>query len=363
MKVKTESFKDLVNRVAVGASNNKLRPITQLMLVSGKGTEVTAVTTDGTNYLYVYDETDKEVDFYAVVPVEQFSKLISKMTSEYIELFVENDVLTVIGNGEYTIELPLDENGKAIVYPDPYDEFINKKHHVVEGEINVSDIKTILESVKPSLMTTYEDPTYTNYYVGDNVVATDHSKIAGFNKALLDVDGTSAKLLISTELMNLLDVIETGPILYQLADNILVFEADDCVIVGKEANGLDDFEIDGINGLLNTEFPSVCKVNKQDLLNLLDRMSLFVGKYDDNALKLIFEKEHIVVTNKNQKSSEIIDYKDSKDFKSFECIIDVPTFVTQIKAYAGDVIELHYGREESVKLIDGDLTHIIALNE
>lgn len=359
MKVSTERFKELVTRAHNGVGNNKLRPITQFILIKVEGTELSIVTTDGTNYLYVFDEIDNQDDFYVVVEAEQFSKLIGKMTTEYVELTVENNVLSVIGNGSYLIELPLDEDGETVKYPDPYDKFMSEKHKkLIEGELLLSDIQIILDSVKASLLTKDDDPVYRNYFVGNNVVATDHCKIAGFNKKLFDKD-----FLISSELMNLLGVIDASPISYQIADDTMVFEADDCVVVGKASNGLDSFSIDDINELLNTEFPSVVKIDKQMLLNLLDRMSLFVGKHDDNALKLIFTENHIIVTNQNQKSSEIIDYKDSKDFEAFECIIDVPTFVTQLKAYSSDVVELHYGREESIKLVDGDIIQIIALNE
>lgn len=365
MKVKTELFKELVNKSIKASSNNKLRPLTQFMCISAKDGELFLITTDGDNYLYVFDNTVKvKDDFYVVVMAEQFAKLISKMTSEYTELTVENHSLSVVGNGSYLIELPIDENGETVVYPDPYDKFVSAEHKdIVEGEISIADIQTVLESVKPSLSIEDAESVYNRYYVGDSIVATNHCKIAEFNKTLIDVNGVSAKFLMSNELMNLFDVIEDGPISYQIADDTMIFEADDCVIVGKESDGVDSFDIEAISDLLNAKFPSVCKINKQDLLNLLDRMSLFANKYDNNALNLTFEKEHILVTSKNTKSSETIEYKDSKKFKAFECIIDVPMFMQQVKAYASDVIELHYGREESIKLVDGNLIQIVALNE
>ena len=58
-------------------------------------------------------------DFYVVVQVEQFSKLIGKMTCETISLEVNDGILNVKGNGDYKIELPLDEEGNTIQFPDP----------------------------------------------------------------------------------------------------------------------------------------------------------------------------------------------------------------------------------------------------
>ena len=70
------------------------------------------------------------------------------------------------------IDIPLDENGEFIVYPNPL-ATEKKPKKVSIGEIHLSTIKTILTSCKPALATTMETPVYTNYYAGDTVIATD----------------------------------------------------------------------------------------------------------------------------------------------------------------------------------------------
>jgi hypothetical protein len=76
-----------------------------------------------------------------------------------------------------------------------------------------------------------------------------------------------------------------------------------------------------------------------------------------------FNKSGIIVTNKSGKSVETIEYQSVKKHKDFDCIADIEFLMSQIKAYASDVIELHYGRENSIKLVDGNITQIVALNE
>ena len=99
MKVKTEQLKELVNKSINGASNNKLIPITQLMGIRRSGGSLILTTTDATNYLYIdadsiFDDPS-DSDIQVTVFAEQFAKLISKMTSEYIELNIKNDTLEV----------------------------------------------------------------------------------------------------------------------------------------------------------------------------------------------------------------------------------------------------------------------------
>ena len=121
LSVKTPIMKELVSRAIKGASQNKLIPLTGLMAIQLKDGKLTLLTTDASNYLYVMQDNVAGDEFYVVVQVEQFSKLISKMTCDMLVLELNDSILTVKGNGEYKIELPLDETGDLIKFPSPMD--------------------------------------------------------------------------------------------------------------------------------------------------------------------------------------------------------------------------------------------------
>ena len=76
----TELMKDVVARAIKGAGNNKLIPITSMMCIQLKDGELTVITTDATNYLYIKEQHVAGDDFYVVVDENQFAKLVSKMT-------------------------------------------------------------------------------------------------------------------------------------------------------------------------------------------------------------------------------------------------------------------------------------------
>ena len=354
MKVNTEKFKELVSKSIVGASNNKLIPITQFMGIKKFNDAIQLITTDATNYLYVYGNIDADItdDIEVTVYAEQFAKLISKMTSKEITLEIKDNALEVTGNGTYSIELPLDETGEIIKYPNPASEIKSKPNN----KIALSDIRVILDTIKPSLATDMSTPALANYFVGDKIMATDSYKIASFDKQILDND-----YLISPELLDLFSVISADTVTYVVENDSILFDAGDIVIYGKLAN--EEYPVEVLEKLIEEEFPSVCKINKADFLNALDRMSLFVSKYDDKAIRLYFEKDGVIVANKNRKSNEKLDYASSNKHKDFDCVIDIEFLTTQIKAYASDVVELHYGKDNSIKLVDGNITQVIALNE
>lgn len=354
LKIKTLTLKEMVTRAVKGASCNKLIPITSLMALELKNHMLTITTTDATNYLYIKQDKVDGDDFYVVVEVETFSKLVARMTCETITLKVKDSSLEVKGNGTYNIALPTDEEGEVIKYPDPLASVELKG----EGkQIHLSTIQAILNSVKPALAVTLEIPCYIGYYLGDTVIATDTYKISSMAVKLVD-----EPMLVASETMNLLAVMTSENINLDVFDNVIVFTSPDCAIYSTKMEGLDDYNPEGIMKVVNTVCPSVCKVPKTALLQLLDRVLLFVSQYDKNCIHLTFAKEGLQISSMAENGVEIIPYAESKKFKEFTCDIDITMLVSQLKAQATDMIELHYGNDKFIKSIDGNITHLIALN-
>ena len=358
LTLKTEKLKEMVSRAVKGVGNNKLIPLTSLMAIEVKDNTLTLITTDATNYLYICEDKVVADDFYVVVDANTFSKLISKMTCENVTLEVSSGiwVLNVKGNGNYKIELPLDENSEPIKYPDPYDKLANSATDA--GTINRTTIQVILETVKSALAVTLENPCYTGYYMGEQVVATDTYKIASMSVKLFDTPR-----LVSAELLDLLAVMNAEKINVEIVDDDVVFITPDCIVCGKFMEGIEDYAIDAIMGLVNTEMDSFCSVPKNAILQLLDRLSLFVGTYDKNAIHLTFTQNGLQVSSKAANGVEIINYVSSDNFTPFTCAVDIQMLTQEIKSISNDVIELYYGEDNAIKMTDGNITIIVALLE
>ena len=355
LTISTEKLKDMVMRVSKGVGNNKLIPLTSLMCIEVKDSILTFITTDATNYLYITDEIDAD-DFYVVVDANTFSKLVSKMTCEYVSIEVKSRVLNVIGNGTYKIELPLDEDGQPIKYPNPSEYLILDS--MKEITLNRSTVQVILDTIKPALAVTLEEPCYTGYYVGKQVVATDTYKIASMDINLFDV-----ARLVSPEFLDLFSVMTAEKITVYMNDDSIFCNTLDCSIYGRFMEGIEDYAIDAIMSLVETDFESFCAVPKSALLQLLDRLSLFVGTYDKNAVDLTFTKDGLQVSSKAANGIELIEYTAVEKFKDFTCSVDIQMLEQEVKAIQNDVIEMYYGRDNAIKMTDGNVTIIVALLE
>lgn len=348
-------FKDMVARAKKGASGNLMVPPSQMMAIELVDNKLTLITTDGTNYLFVSQDKVEGDDFYVTVMAETFAQLIAKTTSDKITLALEGNALKVMGNGEYTLDLP-EEEGELIKFPDPRNE--------VELEplpdIKLTTVSSIIETAKPSLAVTLEEPCYTNYYIGDNVIATDIYKMCGMKLKLWD-----EPRLISAELLDLVNLMTDEDIKVSAKDDIIMFSTPDCVVYGRTMEGLDDFAADDIMNALDREFNSSCKVGKAQLLQVLDRLSLFVTKNDKHIINLMFTKEGLELSSKKSTGVELVKYVDSENFKDFICKIDIEMFKSQIKVISGEDVEIHYGQNtatnKAIKFVEGNTVLMLAL--
>lgn len=355
IELETVLFKDMVSRARKGAGNNNMIPLTSMMAIELQDNKLTLITTDSKNYLYIIQDNIPGNDFYAVVIVDTFAALVAKTTSETIHLDLKGNSLEFIGNGKYMIELP-DEEGEMIEFPDPRQDV----ELDVLDDIHLTTINTILTTVKSSLSVTMEELCYTGYYCGKKVIATNGEKITGMNIKLWD-----EPKLISAQTMDLLSVMTAENIAVEAGEDIVIFSTPDCVVYGRTMDCIEDYDVKGITNALETEFSSTCKVQKSSILQLLDRISLFVAqKIDNNEVILNFTDKGIQVSSKASSGVELIKYLESDQFEPFTCTIDIEMLSTEIKSLMDDSVEIWYGDEEetAIKLTEGKITKVLALS-
>ena len=353
----TESFKALVGKAFKGVGNNKLLPLTQLMCIQVKDGTLTLITSDstGTNYLYV-KQSGIEGEFYATVMAEQFAKLIGKLTCDKLTLEVEDGKLKVLGNGNYTIALQYDEMGNAIQYPDPVAELGD----AIEDTQTVTSatVYKILNSIKPSLALTMEAPYLTGYYAGDVVTATN-----GEEMGIYDIKMLNTPALLSPVCLELLALSDAESINIDRYDNgVIVFSTPDVTVYSNEMEGIEDYPVDALKEFFETDMPADCKLPKNELLQALDRIALFVGTYDDNAVKLEFTGKALQISSLAMTGVETVSYISGKQ-EVFECNMDLQSLIKHIKTQSTDTVEIQFGDEQAVKLVDGDVVQIMSLFE
>lgn len=355
LTLKTSELQKMVSKAVKGAGNNKLLPITSMLLIAKNektGGRIKLVTTDTNNTLEVYGESYSGEDFYCVVPVDIFSKLISKLTCDKVTLEVDNEVMKITGNGTYKIALPVDEEG-LIQFPEP--SFTSQTEPC---NIKLTTIKSIIAVNKAALSTSSEDDCYCAYYMGDKVITSDENVIC-FN--LINVCETP--MLISRMMMDLIALSDNEDITFSKNGNKIMFDCGDIKVTGVLHSGLDEFPIEDICAYLDTVFHSECTIVKSALLSVLDRLSLFIEPFDRNGAYFIFGNDGITIKSKKSSIEELVRYSDSDNFSPFVCCVDIPMFKAQLESIPTDTVKLAFGDDNAVKLSSGNIVSVVALFE
>lgn len=353
LTMNTTRLQAMLTKALKGAGFDKTKPVTEYVAISVKDKVLTLMTTDKTNYLYLTEDAGDCEDFYVALKIELLAKLVAKMTSETTTLEMTDTCVKVHGNGTYEIAIDKPE-GEAIVIPDPMEKFTKGE---AVGKTNSATITNILTSIKSALLTKATYPWYCCYYAdSEGTLASDTFTVGSYAKGFMN-----SPYLIDSKTMDLVGLLLDDITVY--ADDLhMLFEADGGRVYTTIPEGLERYDANGLRAYVVEDYDYSCKLSKTPVLNLLDRISLFVGAYDNGEITLTFNADGLEVTSRY--ANETIRYAEPTDNAGeFTCKTDVETLTTQIKSQLGNVIELQYGNESAIKIVDGDVISVVSLLE
>ena len=324
------------------------------MRIRFDGGRLYLTTTDFTNYLTVSAQVEDKGALDVVVMADNFAKLISKMTCENITLdFTDNNLIVIGGRSQYKLELPLEVDGQLIELNIPYDIAISG----VEPEyVSMSAINTMINTAKSALATSLDTPCYTAYYVGDKILSTDSYKICCIADKLF-----AEPVLLSANTVDLLQLLpgaDETEIEYYREGDTLAFRTESNILYTKAYEGIGSYSVDAIMGFVSSDFTNDCVVHKDELLQSLDRLSLFVGDYDRNVILMQFGNGELTLQNKKSAGTETIECISGGE-KEFSCAIDIEMLKSQVKVNTNEDVEIRYGLDNCIEIVDNSPTNIV----
>lgn len=349
---KTTDLQALVTKAIKGASNSKFNTLTSLINVEVTGNTIKMTTTDSNNYFTVCGTVNASEDMSFTVLVDKFSKLITKMTTENITVKVTDDVISVTGNGTYKIPIQLDVDGTPIKYP---------KHEINTpddtGTLKTAVIKSILIHNKPSLAVTMSIPCLTGYLCAKEGVFSGDN----FNVCVNKVKTFNKPLLVPPIVFDLLSMCPEEEISYKTFGNTAIFETATIKLYAVMMDGIEVYPKDTLLKIAALEYPSTCTIPKTTILNIVDRMCLFIDDDDEFGMFFTFTKDGIKVESEKQSGIESVSYQGSTNFKDFTCFVNIDSFKKQLNARTEESIVLCYGTSESFAIKDSTIVQVISL--
>lgn len=353
IKLKTQLLQDLVNKSVKGMGTNKMLPITEMIGININGPKISLLSTDGSNKVEVMGTIEGNTEsIQAAVAGKTFANLIQKTTTENVTLIFEDNKLTVKGNGTYTFPLSIDED----------DDLVKMSSIDVEGldtkEVLSKDLKQSYDINKESVALTMETPAYTGfYYDKDGAITTNSLKVSYIKNSLFN-----NPVLLFKSFAALFELFEEETVKIAENNSAVFVITPSLVIKGQKKTEVLEFPVDQIKTLLDTSISHQARVNKQSLLNLLERVALFITPYDKNNIRIDFTKDGMRVWTIDGNSNELLPYIDSTDQVEQTIKVDITSFKALISSNPDEELLIHYGHSDIIKMSFGLTVQALALS-
>ena len=350
--IETTKLQDLTSKAVKGSGRMPILAITMFIGIEAKDGDLILTTTDKINTLKVVGKgvAKNNENFYTCVDSDLFNKLVSKTTSPEITLEISENSLTFKGNGVYALPIAVDEKNNVVRIPEP--SFNNE----IEGiEIDTRKLKDILVYNKPSVAKTMEAPYLTGYYIDNESIVTFNLVTACVSKAKF----INGKALLSANLVELFNIITIEKAIIKIDDRKILIEAGDVIINGTLMENIEQYPAQALKDLVDAQFESECEINKNDFLNTLDRLNLFISDDDKNALRLTFADNCVTISSKKSNGNELLKYVSSSNVHPFTQLVDLMDLKNQLQTQLGDTVKLLFGNDKGLMLKTDSISQLI----
>lgn len=358
IKLKTDVLRDMLNKAIKVCSFKKMLPLTSLVEIETNENGLSVKTTDNVTTMLITEKMEGLTPARVVVDAAIFTALINKITTEEIELEITDSALTIVGNGVYNLEIRVDESGEIISLPPINQELINS----ATKEFNFKELVEKLKICKSAIPENNDEKELNNYYIKDLVIATNVQKLSAVKNS---DDMKEEELFIPAEFGNILMQLDFPVAKYVKVDDALVIVGENFVISTTMYGEFNKFPLDAIVSTIKQNYSYSVTIKKNDLVLLLDRLSLFISEYDRNSINFVFTQDELKINNVKKTCDESIPYVNKEEVTGlveFLCSINIEYFKNQLEVLPGDEIIFKFGGNDvSIAMIDGDIIQVAAL--
>lgn len=285
----TVLIQDLISRVLRGARGDKNIPITNWIHIHSDldSPDIHATVFDGITYYRVFDTLEgQHEEFDVVAPFEKLAKIFPKLHgSSNTTLKIMNNTFKVIcGKSSYNIEIPVDENGDLVEYPE--ENYLNKGvefPYEFRLQFEKGEVSSILSSLGSSLLVGESFPELggifideTGSYASDSRVVSEYFNVRSDKEVL--IPRSVAKVL---EFMDSND----GICLEYLGDfdknEVFYARNGHSVMVSSNSLSTKNYPITSIKNALNVDYTVNVSVDTEEMLSAIRCISVLLDTMED----------------------------------------------------------------------------------
>lgn len=370
MIFKTKNLQEVCSKILPAVETSEMSSISDVLQLKARNGILTLAVTNREYYVEVSIDTVEDVDFNATVNASLFLKLVSQLTAEDIEMVVDGNVLKVKANGVYKFPLIFDDD-KLMELPT-----IELENVVKEFDIPSSILNSILTyNVRELDKGTIVLPVQRMFYVDENgaITFTTGACVNSFELA------EPVRILLNKRLVKLFKLFKDCPVHFKLAydayegsDELIqtkvMFETGDITITSIltcDNNVLSQVTVSAIRGRANNVYPYSVVINKNELMQTLNRLMLFTSSSSEIEVKsnimFTFGVDGVVVSDVRGDNQEKIKYLNEVSglTNGYKAVLDIVDLKMTLETCNESTITMAFGDGSAFVISRGNIKNVI----
>ena len=368
MIIKTSEFKKICTTVLSATDNSEISTLTETLELKAEGNVLALNVTNKEYYVSVTFPLEREELFHAAVNANLFLKLIAAVTSETIELTIDDTCLKVKANGNYKIPL-IFENEQLMVLPT-----IDLTNPTLQMNISSDILESIVNfNSKQLTVGTAAKPVQKMFYVDEQGCLTFTSG-ACINNFTLE---QPMRILFNQRLVNLFKLFKGTLVNFtlsyeQVSETIIqtkvCFETPSIklsAITGCDDSLLAQVPVDAIRRRANTVYPYSIVLNVTELSEAINRILIFSAGYGSKEnLKpyssFEFKPGYVSIYDAKRENHENITYQNGTTVENdYNMTLDLFELKKVLDSCSDQYVTLNFGNSQAAVLVRNAIRNVI----
>ena len=361
MRLKTKDFKNACKTILYALDTKNKTLYSKTLELKTIGSTLNLIVSNGSYYVTVKFDLGYEENFKAAVNAQLFLTLVSKITTDEVEIVCEDRNIKIVANGEY--KLPMIYNNNVLLELPPIEignqtgsMYINSDTLLSINLFNSKELQRGI-AVKP----------VQNYYYVDEFGAITFTSGACVNSFTLE---KPIKLLLFESVVrlfklfnkdeNILFTIGQDELSDTLVETKVVFENSTVTIATKlpDMGMISMVPVDAIRNMANGTYSYSVVVEKNLLLDSINRILLF---HNNNTYgKFEFTESSMTIYDYNKDNWETINFINRCDnLNNYSLVTDLANFALILEGVEDEYISINFGDHKAIVVRKNNIVDII----
>ena len=359
--LKTKDFQDVVKTILFAIDSKDVSLFTETLELKANGTNLDLNVTNREYFVTRKFTLDQAEIFNAAVNARLFLNLISKLTTDTIEIIQEDNNIKVKANGDY--KLPMIYNNDKLL------ELPTIEINNVTNEMNINS--TILHSItnynsKELLRGVIVKPVQKYYYVDESGAITFTSGACVNNFSL----EKPIKMLLTDKVVKLFKLFKPGEIVAfkigqdAITDDLIQtkvrFETPSVILTAKlsDTGLVSSVPVNAIRSMANKSYNYSVVVNKNDFLQAINRILLFTTNVTYGTFE--FSNSTMTIFDSSKDNKETLSLNNNcENLTSYSLIVDLNNFKLILDGVEDEYITMNFGDKKAICVKKANITDII----